>query len=243
MRFRSPPPRPGRALTVVAAVVAVAGIVNCATYPSGARDGILGGTLSPTSMRVASRTHATLSEIMSKAPGTYIDRLLADRDSTIERWPEHGVNHPLRIWIDSSNTIAGAQSGFPAAVRDAFTEWATTGIPLRFMYVASSRDADIRVKWTDHLDHKTGSTTWRTDRNGWLTGGDITLATHISDGHSLDSRGMRAIALHEVGHALGMSHSIDSHDIMAPLVRVDGLSVPDRNTVKLLYTLPAGPVP
>jgi hypothetical protein len=30
---------------------------------------------------------------------------------------------------------------------------------------------------------------------------------------------------------------------MAPLVRVDGLSVPDRNTVKLLYALPAGPVP
>jgi predicted Zn-dependent protease len=153
------------------------------------------------------------------------------------------VNHPLRIWIDSSETIGGAQAGFPAAVRDAFAEWATTGIPLRFIYVASSRDADIRVKWTDHLDHKTGSTTWRTDRNGFLTAGDITLATHISDGHSLDPRGMRAIALHEVGHALGMSHSIDSHDIMAPLVRVDGLSVPDRNTVKLLYTLPAGPIP
>jgi len=240
MRFRSPLPKPGRALTVVAAVVAVAGIVNCATYPSTGRDGILSGTLSPTSLRVASRTHATLDEILSSAPGTYIDRILADRDSTIERWTDHGVNHPLRVWIDSSATIAGVQTGFPAAVRDAFSEWATTGIPLRFAYVGSARDADVRVKWTDHLDHKTGSTTWRTDRNGWLISGDITLATHISDGHALDGRGMRAIALHEVGHALGMSHSIDSHDIMAPLVRVDGLSVPDRNTVKLLYTLPAG---
>jgi predicted Zn-dependent protease len=239
MRFRSPPPKPGRALTLVAAVVAVAGIVNCATYPSVGRDGILSGTLSPSSMRV-SRSRATLEDILSSAAGTYIDRLLADRDSTIERWPDHGANHPVRIWIDSSATIAGAQAAFPAAVRDAFSEWATTGIPLRFAYVTSSRDADVRVKWTDHLDHKTGSTTWRTDRNGWLIGGDITLATHISDGHSLDGRGMRAIALHEVGHALGLSHSIDSHDIMAPLVRVDGLSVPDRNTIKLLYTLPAG---
>jgi predicted Zn-dependent protease len=201
---------------------------------------MLSGTLSPSSMRVASRTRATLLEIMSSAPGTYIDRLLADRDSTIERWPDRGGNRPLRIWIDSSATISGAQAAFPAAVRDAFTEWATTGIPLRFAYVTSARDADIRVKWTDHLDHKTGSTTWRTDRNGWLISGEITLATHISDGHALDGRGMRAIALHEVGHALGMSHSLDSHDIMAPLVRVDGLSVPDRNTVKLLYTLPAG---
>jgi len=240
MRSRSPHSKPGRALTVAAAAIAVAGIVNCATYPSSARDGMLGGTLSPASMRVASRTRATLEEIMSSAPGTYIDRLLADRDSTIERWPDHGVNHPLRIWVDSSATIGGAQAGFPAAVRDAFSEWATTGIPLRFSYATSARDADIRVRWTDHLDHKTGSTTWRTDRNGWLIGGEITLATHISDGHSLDARGMRAIALHEAGHALGMSHSVDSHDIMAPLVRVDGLSVPDRNTIKLLYTLPAG---
>ena len=62
-------------------------------------------------------------------------------------------------------------------------EWATTGIPLRFMYVNAPGAADIRVHWTDHLDHKTGSTTWRTDRDGWLIGGDITLATHISDGH------------------------------------------------------------
>jgi predicted Zn-dependent protease len=72
--------------------------------------------------------------------------------------------------------------------------------------------------------------------------GDITLATHISDGQALDTRGMRAIALHEVGHALGLSHSVDGHDIMAPLVRVDGLSIPDRNTIKLLYSFPAGHV-
>ncbi len=240
MRLRRSHPKPGRALTFVAAVVAVAGLVDCATYPAAARDGILGGTVSATSMRDASRPHVTLVEVMSNAAGTYVDRLLADRDSTIERWSERGVAHPLRIWIDSSATIGGAQAGFPAAVRDAFTEWATTGIPLHFEYVTSERGADIRVQWTDHLDHKTGSTTWRTDRNGWLIGGDITLATHISDGHPLDAHGMRAIALHEVGHALGMSHSVDSHDVMAPLVRVDGLSVPDRNTVKLLYTLPAG---
>ena len=109
-------------------------------------------------------------------------------------------------------------------------------------FVPSNREADIKVHWTTHLDHKTGSTTWRTDRNGWLTQGDITLATHISDGMPLDSRGMRAIALHEVGHALGLSHSNDAHDIMAPLVRVDGLSDVDRGTIKLVYSGNAGRV-
>jgi predicted Zn-dependent protease len=235
----------GRAFTLVAATVAASGIVNCATYPAGSHDGTLSPTLSAAiSPTAAIITHARASagEILSLgANTTYIGRLLAERDSTIERWPDfHG--QALRIWIDSSSTIGGAQASFPAAIRTAFADWAGTGIPLRFAYVASPRDADVRVRWTDHLDHKTGSTTWRTDRQGWLLSGDITLATHISDGHALDGRGMRAIALHEVGHALGLSHSTDSHDIMASLVRVDGLSAPDRATIRLLYSLPAGPV-
>jgi predicted Zn-dependent protease len=51
---------------------------------------------------------------------------------------------------------------------------------------------------------------------------------------------VRAIALHEVGHAIGLAQSDDRHDIMAPLVRVAALSVGDRATARLLYALPAG---
>lgn len=234
-------PAIARAVTLTAAAIAAAGLLNCATYPSSARDGTLSAILSSPARPSRARPAASLGAILSGAPGTYIEQLLGDRDSTIERWPDH-LSQPLRVWIDSSAMLSGVQALFPRAVRAAFAEWATTGIPLHFAYVSSPRDADIRVHWTDHLDHKTGSTTWRTDRTGWMLSGDITLATHISDGQPLDARGMRAIALHEAGHALGLSHSIDGHDIMAPLVRVDGLSVPDRNTIKLLYSFPAGHV-
>jgi hypothetical protein len=239
MSYRRALPVLGRALTALAATVSTATIINCAGVSSSAHD----GTLSPSllSARFRPNAGATLGEIMSGAPGTYIDRLLADRDSTIERWPSE-LSTPVRIWIDSSSTIGGKQAGFPAAVRAAFGEWASTGIPLRFVYVGSPGDADVRIRWTDHLNHKTGSTTWRTDRAGILSSGDITLATHISDGNELDAHGMRAIALHEVGHALGLSHSVDPLDIMAPLVRVDGLSAADRNTIRLLYRLRPGPV-
>jgi hypothetical protein len=234
-------PAIARAVPLTAAALVAAGLWNCASYPSTARDGTLSAILSSPARPNRGKPAASLGAILSGAPGTYIEELLDDRDSTIERWPDH-LAEPLRIWIDSSTMLNGVQARFPSAVRAAFAEWAGTGIPLRFSYISSPRDADIRVRWTDHLDHKTGSTTWRTDHTGWLLSGDITLATHISDGQSLDTRGMRAIALHEVGHALGLSHSVDGHDIMAPLVRVDGLSIPDRNTIKLLYSFPAGHV-
>ena len=222
--------------SLVAAAAALA-ILDCSTFAASAYD----GTLDASGLVVPARAPATLSEILLGAPGTYVERLLADRDSILERWPDR-VTEPLRIWIDSSETISGEQAGFPAAVRAAFDQWVSTGIPVRLAYVANEGDANIRVHWTDHLNRKTGSTTWRTDRSGYLTGGDITLATHVSDGRPLDARGMRAIALHEVGHALGLSHSLDAGDVMASLVRVDGLSASDRGTIKLLYSLPAGHV-
>jgi len=233
MAFKRTYPAVSRALAAATAVIVSTSVASCTPLLTGARDGTLSGTLT------SERSRPSLGDILLEANGTYIGRILSDRDSTIERWPDRN-GAPLRVWVDSSSKCTGAQAGFPAAVRDAFMQWSATGIPLRFAFVSDEDHADVKVRWTDHLAHKTGSTTWRTDRTGWLTGSEITLATHISDGEPLDARGMRAIALHEVGHALGLSHSDDGHDIMAPLVRVDGLSIPDRSTIKLLYSFQAG---
>jgi predicted Zn-dependent protease len=228
----------GRVAGIVGTALAAAAALNCSAYTATGRDGTLDGFTEP---RRAPGDFISREAVLSAAPGTYIEQVLADRDSTIERWPAR-VAQPIRVWIDSTPLLSGPQTNFPEAVRSAFDTWGKAGIPVRFAFVPSSHDADIRVHWTTHLDHKTGSTTWRTDRNGWLTQGDITLATHISDGMPLDSRGMRAIALHEVGHSLGLSHSLNPQDIMAPLIRVDVLSLSDRNTIKLLYSFPAGPI-
>jgi predicted Zn-dependent protease len=223
-----------RIATATAALIAALAASNCTSLSAGRHDGTLGN------LGAFTRT-ASWTEVMLGANGTYIERLLADRDSIIERWADRN-GEAMLVWIDSSAIISGEHATFPAAVRDAFAEWASTGIPVHFVYVTRPEQADIRVRWTDHLSKKTGSTTWKTDHSGWMTVSEITLATHISNGAPLDDRGMRAIALHEVGHALGLSHSTDAHDIMAPLVRVDDLSEPDRSTIKLLYSLPAGRV-
>jgi hypothetical protein len=174
------------------------------------------------------------AEVLRSASGTYIGRLLLERDSTLARWPTR-IEKPIRVWVEPI-----AVEGFVAHVREAFGEWTDAGLPLRFVFVDHARDAEIQVRWTDRLDRKTGNTVWRVDRDGWMRGSDVLLATHLGDGRPLDARSLRAIALHEIGHALGLAHSDDRHDVMAPLVRVAALSGGDRATARLLYTLPAG---
>ena len=49
-----------------------------------------------------------------------------------------------------------------------------------------------------------------------------------------------SIALHEIGHLLGLDHTGDQANVMAPRVRVRDLSDADRATVRLLYSVPAG---
>ena len=52
----------------------------------------------------------------------------------------------------------------------------------------------------------------------------------------------RGLGDYEVGHLIGLDHSSRPDDIMAPRVRVLGLSPADLRTAALIYTLPPGSV-
>jgi len=112
---------------------------------------------------------------------------------------------------------------------------------VKFEFVADSASAEVHVDWTDHFDTPiSGKTLWAHDDAWWIVDANIQLAVHHHTGETLDSTSIRAIAMHEVGHLLGMDHTTDTTSIMAPKVRVRELSAADKATAQLLYQLPAG---
>jgi hypothetical protein len=180
--------------------------------------------------------------IRANATGTYLPEILLQRDSALARWPER-IAQPLRVWVSDGERHHGWKLEYQERVREAFAEWQDQGIPVHFTFVLDSTEADIRVFWTGQFaDPISGKTLWARDRHWWIVNATITLALHHNGGDPLDSRAIKAIALHEVGHLLGLDHTTDTGNIMTARVRVRDLSEADRATVRLLYTVPPGSI-
>jgi hypothetical protein len=174
--------------------------------------------------------------------GTYIGDILRLRDSSLARWPDrNGV--PLSVWIQPRSSVKDFTTSYTASVRAAFQEWGALNLPIGFTFVDDSSEAEVHVTWIDHFNEPiSGRTRWARDDDWMITDANIILAVHHNQGEQLDQDAMRAMAMHEIGHLLGLDHTTDSLSIMAPKVRVRQLSAADRATVRLLYALPSGPL-
>ena len=125
-------------------------------------------------------------------------------------------------------------------VRDAFHAWTAAGAPVRFVFVPDSARADVRVFWSDSLaDGRAGQVTRYVDSRGWLRAAVIEMSTRNLAGGVQDSITVRSVALHEVGHLIGLEHSGSERDIMAPWVIAPRLSSMDRASMRALYGVPA----
>lgn len=145
------------------------------------------------------------------------------------------------MWIAEDDQLSGWNSDFLPAVRDAFDTWVRTGIPVRFTFVIDSASADVHVRFTERFASGiSGKTIWSRDSAWWLVSSDIQLALAHPGGGTVTPPQIRAIALHEVGHLLGLDHAEAAEHIMSARIRVRDLTDADRATVRLLYSIPAG---
>ena len=195
---------------------------------AGARAGM------PTPPSPAAR-RAARERLLVLGDATFLDSLLVVSDSAIRRW---AAGEPVRYAFDGGHP-EGWHPAFADEVREAIGRWAPT--PVRLEEVSDTADADVVLSWVPQFAfRRAGQTDLFWDGSGHLYRARVMLALRTEHGRPLPREARVGVAMHEVGHLLGLPHSADSADAMYEATRVDQPSPRDRRTLRLLYELPVG---
>ncbi len=165
------------------------------------------------------------------------------------RWAVNRI--PIKVYIETPNGVVGYKSQFNQYMMDAMKAWekASEG-RIRFVQMTSPRGANITVRWTAepdkvHMGGEQGVTRFQylacTPNNATVQGADIYIVT-LARGTRiiLPDVTMKAVCLHELGHALGIAgHSPYRVDVMYPSVSSNEVKIKlteqDAATIKRLY--------
>jgi predicted Zn-dependent protease len=151
------------------------------------------------------------------------------------RWRED-VPTAVTVRIDDASTLAGWTPAYRAEVVAALKAWEEAGSPVSFTVVPNNDRADVRIHWIDKFDSRyEGWTTVAWGEAGWLINGDVTLALRSPRGQLLTSGERAQVALHEIGHVLGLGHNDSITSVMAPMVKVTAVAPADIAALRALY--------
>ncbi|MBI2543424.1 MAG: matrixin family metalloprotease [Candidatus Aenigmarchaeota archaeon] len=135
-------------------------------------------------------------------------------------------NHfPLTVYIDTS-FLDESNKGYANNVRDAMRNWESSTSNLVTFQEITNPDADITIEWVSKLSEKSLDTIGDTKLTfvnvsnvGIIHDAKIELLIK-SGSKKLNSNDMINLALHEIGHALGLEHAEDETNIMYPVLTV-----------------------
>lgn len=159
------------------------------------------------------------------------------------RWPVK--RFPLRVYIASAEAIKSYRPEYEEAVRQAIDDWdkATLG-QIGLKIVDSADDADITVNFVDDLHApalraEAGKAQLTGNMEGVNKASVLLLTLSPFPDQLMTKDFMRMIAVHEIGHALGLTgHSPYDEDVMFPaLSNQRGITSRDVATLYKLYEI------
>lgn len=126
---------------------------------------------------------------------------------------------------------------FWSEARRAIDDWsALPDLPVRFELVRATDDADVEFRWIDRFPvSQAGATHRRLGADGYIDRITVVLARFHADGTPMGREFRRLVALHEVGHVLGLPHSEHPGDVMHPGNRNLDISPRDLRSLRVLY--------
>jgi len=156
--------------------------------------------------------------------------------TTSARWlTPPGGSRVLRVTF--ANPPAGRDTFWDEARRALDTWSVVPNLPVRFRVTEATGSADIEFRWTDRFPTSQAGAAHRLlDGDGYIRRVIVVLARKHADGSPMSDEFRRLVALHEVGHALGLPHSDDPGDVMHPGNRNFTISHRDLRSLVALYT-------
>lgn len=142
---------------------------------------------------------------------------------------------PINVYIENNSKSQ--------IVTNAFNAWqSASGGVVKFRYPTGdiwTKRANIIVRFADkQAENEPGAAAMQVNVGGFFMHGDLSIALNDKEGNPLTDEQIYAGALHVIGHALGVQHSLNSKDIMyKSLTTQKSLTQGDIDAIKNVYTL------